>query len=502
MAFNKLSLLLFAATAIATQVMHRPDAFNATANEFKIESNPQYKTVTRRAATNGKLSMAYFTNWGIYSAYNYQPADIPVNTVTHVLYSFMDVSADTGAIALSDSYADLEKHYDGDSWNDTGNNVYGCIKQMYLLKLANRGLKVLFSVGGWNYSQANHFDFVTDAAKRATFVSNAVSFIENYGFDGIDIDFEYPHDSAHGQGFADLISELRTALDNLASSKGDTTPYILSAAVSAGAENYASLVIPQMDKGLDFWNLMAYDYAGSWLTYADHQANLYGGERTGVSTDAAIKHYTSSGATKSKITMGIPLYGRAFEETDGIGSSFNGVGPGSVEAGTYNYNALPLAGATVYENSTVVASYSYDSAKRELVSYDTPSIVKTKVAYINDQGLAGSMFWSLATDKTGDESLIKVSANVLGSLDSTENHINYPNSQYDNIKNNMGQGGSGGGGSGGGDTGCGGVAAWSASAVFTGGQQASYNGYLWTAKWWTQGETPGSSDVWQQGAAC
>lgn len=185
----------------------------------------------------------------------------------------MDVSAATGAIALSDSYADLEKHYDGDSWNDTGNNVYGCIKQMYLLKLANRGLKVLFSVGGWNYSQANHFDFVTDAAKRATFVANAVSFIENYGFDGMyacfltfsimiwlmvdsDIDFEYPHDSAHGQGFADLISELRTALDNLASSKGDTTPYILSAAVSAGAENYASLVIPQMDKGLDFWNLM------------------------------------------------------------------------------------------------------------------------------------------------------------------------------------------------------------------------------------------------------
>lgn len=43
------------------------------------------------------------------------------------------------------------------------------------------------------------------------------------------------------------------------------------AAVAAGAENYANLVIPQMDKALSYWNLMAYDYAGSWLTFSDNQ---------------------------------------------------------------------------------------------------------------------------------------------------------------------------------------------------------------------------------------
>lgn len=48
----------------------------------------------------------------------------------------------------------------------------------------------------------------------------------------------------------------------------------------------------------------AYDYAGSWLTYADNQANLYGGVRTGVSTDAAVQWYTANGASAGKINLG------------------------------------------------------------------------------------------------------------------------------------------------------------------------------------------------------
>ena len=61
------------------------------------------------------------------------------------------------------------------------------------------------------------------------------------------------------------------------------------------------------------------------LTNLDDIANLYGGQRTGVSTDDAVKWYISQGATASKIVMGIPLYGRAFEETNGICQPYNGV---------------------------------------------------------------------------------------------------------------------------------------------------------------------------------
>lgn len=95
----------------------------------------------------------------------------------------------------------------------------------------HRSLKVLLSVGGYTYSQDGHFSFVTDASLRSTFVSSAVSYIENFGLDGIDIDFEYPNTPALAQGFADLLTELRTAFDQLASNKGDSVPYQLTVRV-------------------------------------------------------------------------------------------------------------------------------------------------------------------------------------------------------------------------------------------------------------------------------
>jgi GH18 family chitinase len=54
-------------------------------------------------------------------------------------------------------------------------------------------------------------------------------------------------------------------------------------------------------------------------------ANLYGGVRTNVNTDAAVKHFVSAGATIGKINLGIPLYGRAYENTQGLGQAYNGV---------------------------------------------------------------------------------------------------------------------------------------------------------------------------------
>ncbi|MYW28879.1 glycoside hydrolase family 19 protein, partial [Streptomyces sp. SID2119] len=46
------------------------------------------------------------------------------------------------------------------------------------------------------------------------------------------------------------------------------------------------------------------------------------------------------------------------------------------------------------------------------------------------------------------------------------------------------------------------VTTWNSSSVYTGGQTASYNGRNYTAKWWTQNERPGSSDVWADNGAC
>ncbi|KAG8739900.1 hypothetical protein FRC10_004999 [Ceratobasidium sp. 414] len=110
-------------------------------------------------------------------------------------------------------------------------------------------------------------------------------------------------------------------------------------------------------------------------------------------------------------------------------------------SGIYDYKVLPPAGSKVVEDKTLVASYSYNSATKELISYDTPDIAKMKADYIVKKGLAGAMFWELSGDKTGSDSLVRTTAQNMGGLDNTPNHIYYPYSQFDNIKNNLGLGG-------------------------------------------------------------
>ncbi|EJD44962.1 glycoside hydrolase family 18 and carbohydrate-binding module family 5 protein [Auricularia subglabra TFB-10046 SS5] len=539
-------LLASATTTCATRVHHRPTRFKQPKN---LVQAPVPKTVQGRAAT-GKIQMAYFTNWGIYGR-NFQPSDIDIPSLTHILYSFADTNPSTGELVLSDTYADLEKRYPTDSWNDIGNNLYGCFKQLYLLKMKQRNLKVLLSVGGWTYSQNGHFSFVNDATKRANFITSAVRMVENFALDGIDVDFEYPT-AGQKAGFTALMAGLRAALDDLAARKGDRVPYLVTAALPAGISTAANFDVPALAKLLDFFNLMTYDFSGSWSPVTGDLANLYdNGLPSQDSTgDVAVKWWVARGAPANKIVLGLPLYGRGFENTLGRGRPFAGIGQGTWESGVYDYSVLPFAGATVFENSTSVASWSFDATKKQFISFDTPNIAKTKAQYAVRNGLAGAMYWELSGDKKGTANLVRTVGSVFGALDQSPNHIAYPGSKYDNVRNYMGLAPGNGSATPTSSpsvivtptstsrstpaltttshptapTGCPacscpstptitpspatgnctGLPAYSAGAVYIGGQSVSYGGRKWTAAWWTQGETPstGGSNVWRDGGAC
>lgn len=214
-------------------------------------------------------------------------------------------------------------------------------------------------------------------------------------------------------------------------------------AASAGPSKYGVLESSMKEIGetLDFMNLMAYDYAGAWDKKAGHQANLYPDEKnpdtTPFSTDRAVTDYIKFGIPSNKIVLGMPLYGRAFASTDGPGTAYSGVGEGSWEKGIWDYKVLPKSGAKVFLDEKVGASWSYDETNKVMVSYDTPEMVKQKVSYIKEKGLGGAMYWEASGDRTDKDSLMTVVKDGLGTLDSEKNLLEYPDSQYDNIKKGM-----------------------------------------------------------------
>ena len=314
-----------------------------------------------------------------------------------------------------------------------------------MLKKANRNLKVLLSIGGWSYSP-NFALPVSTAKGRAEFARSAVQLVQDNGLDGLDIDWEFPKNAGQAQNFVDLLGAVRDALSNYTAVHGGNR-LLLTTASPAGPWAYKMLLLKQMDQYLDFWNMMAYDYSGSWDPKAAHQANLFlklnDTDATPFNTQQAVDYYINQGIALDKIVIGMPLYGRSFEKTTGPGGNYSGVGSpdqeaGAWEAGVWDYKSLPRTGAQENIDDSAGASYSYDSISREMISYDNVEMSRRKAEYIVARGLGGGMWWESSGDKPfGKGSLIEAVSTILkakGGLEASSNTIGYPGSKFDNVK--------------------------------------------------------------------
>ncbi|CRG84843.1 hypothetical protein PISL3812_02031 [Talaromyces islandicus] len=425
-----------AATVLSLSWLARSAA--ALPSSSAVVTATSTSVVPTATATSGFRSVAYFADWDIYNTTNFFPQNITASTLSHLIYCFANVDASTGSVGLSDVWADLQFPYPGDDSSDTS-AVAGNIKQLYLMKQQNRNLKTLLSIGGATYSP-NFDNFTLTAEGRQTFAKSAVELVQNLGFDGIDIDWEYPSDQVHAEAYTSLLQEVRNALTDYSNQWANGAPLLLSIAAPAGAQAYEIMDLSGMDKYLDFWNLMAYDYAGSWSDYSGDLANVYASKTnpnsTQTNTDDAISYYLSKGISASKINLGMPIYARTFPDTTGLGQPFN-----KTAAGEVNYNAIDTANANITELTDVIASYSYNStADGTLYSFDTPKIAQLKTQYAQSKGIGGAMFWEISGDKVGEESIIGTVVNAIGGssgLDQSQNLLAYPNSNYTNIRNQM-----------------------------------------------------------------
>ena len=76
------------------------------------------------------------------------------------------------------------------------------------LKQQNPAMKTLLAVGGWNMASGPFTQMVATQQSRAQFIQSAVAFLRKNGFDGLDVDWEYPANRGSPAGDRDLFSAL------------------------------------------------------------------------------------------------------------------------------------------------------------------------------------------------------------------------------------------------------------------------------------------------------
>jgi len=378
--------------------------------------------------TAEKRIVGYFTSWSIY-ARGFMPANIPSNKVNVINYAFANIA--NGEVVQGDSYADTQKAYPGDCW-DAGCKR-GNFNQLNKMKGNVAGLKTMIAIGGWSWSKYFSDVAATDAT-REKFATSAVKFAVDWGFDGLDINWEYPVEGGQGgndhspndrENFTALLKLIREKLT--AQGKTDGKTYLLSIATSANVNLLKNYQWKEMMPYLDWVNMMSYDFhtpstastdpitgfnAALKMDPKDKEPNLI--EKKDFNVDAATQEYINLGIPKNKINAGLATYGRGFGGVDGNADNHGLFAPytevpgiGTWEHGVFDYwdlkqNYVNKNNYTMYEDDTAGVPWLYNDDKKIFISYDDEASTAKKAQYILDQDLGGAMMWEFSGDKNED----------------------------------------------------------------------------------------------------
>jgi chitinase len=356
-------------------------------------------------SANSYRLVGYFPSYAIH-ARNFHVADIPGALLTHVVYAFAQVTAD--GVCASVKPKDDQVNF----------------PQLLALKQQYPQLMTLISIGGASNSGNFPSAAATDAS-RQSLAQSCIAFMKQNGFDGLDIDWEFP-EAADKANYAALLIELRRQLD--AQGSADGRSYLLTIAAPASASHYVNLALDQVQTSVDWINLMAYDFYVATSPVTDFDAPLYlptddpgaVGTRLGYNVDAAVKAYLAAGVPAGKLVVGTHFEGTGWQ---GVPNTNNGlyqpnIGPanGTWGAGSFDYKDLAqnyLPSYSRFWHDIAQVPWLYNSTTGIMISYDDPQSLSLKAGYVVDNALGGIMIWQLSADNE-EHSLLNAIAQVLG----------------------------------------------------------------------------------------
>lgn len=437
---------LNAATSYTYAIRARDNAGNVSAQ------SPSVVGSTLPASASGKRVLGYFTQWGIYSTgYTAKQLDTSggAGRLTHLAYAFGNVRnnrCETGVLKANDpatgeggdAYADYSRTYTAAESVDGVADVWGAPlrghwNQLRKLKAKHPNLKVLISLGGWNWSRG--FASAARPENRQAFVASCIdAYIRgnlpafDYAggagaaagvFDGFDIDWEYPaacgltcggaEDTAN---FTALLAEFRRQLDAI-------RPGLqLTVAIGAGVDKIRVTQPDQYHPYVDAINLMAYDFHGGWENRTNFHSALFDspndpstGDAAQYNSNDAVLALLARGVPAGKINLGMASYGRGWTN---VGSANNGLyqsgtaASGSLEPGIERYAVLKALGWPSYRDSASMARWIFNG--NTFWSFDDPSTIADKMSYVQTQGLGGAFLWDFSGDDAQGSLLAAIKA--------------------------------------------------------------------------------------------
>lgn len=325
----------------------------------------------KMGADHPRRVIGYFTGWR--TGKNGQPAylakNIPWGKITHINYAFAHVGPDNkisvGADGPDNAATGME--WPGIDTPDPGLPYKGHFNLLNKHKKANPEVKTLISVGGWAesggyiddggtrrasggfYTMTTNADGSANTAGINAFADSAVAFVRKYGFNGVDIDYEYPtsmKDAGHPldwqianarrptlmRNYAQLMKTLRDKLN--AAAVADGRYYMLTVAAPSSGYLLRGMDTFQVTQYLDYVNIMSYDLHGAWNEFVGPNAALYDDGKDAelakwgvytaaqyggigyLNTDWAY-HYFRGAVQAGRINIGLPYYTRGWRNVTG-----------------------------------------------------------------------------------------------------------------------------------------------------------------------------------------
>ncbi|KAJ3559303.1 hypothetical protein NM688_g429 [Phlebia brevispora] len=300
------------------------------------------------------------------------------------------------------------------------------------LKQINPNLKTYISVGGWSFNDPptqNVFsDLAASSQNQLAFATSLLTFLLQYGFDGVDIDWEYPGACDRGGSPADI--ENYPLLMQIICTVFDASGHSLGLTFTAPSSFWylQNFNLPALLESADWINLMTYDLHGVWDAKDVYIGAIVQAHTNLTEIKESVQLFLRVEVPLDRVVLGLGFYGRSFELSDPTcttpGCPFSGpapAGPCTDSAGILSYaeiqNVLTSTNSTpVYDADASVMYLVYGDDGTNWISYDNDMTFQDKVSFAKDAGFGGLMVWAADLDTFAGDALQAVLGVPAGSL--------------------------------------------------------------------------------------